>query len=120
MINFRPATAKDVEEFYGKPSKHSFRGLVAVDDGSIVGIGGITTVNSRLVVFTSMREEMKRHKKAVAKGCRLMMDMVKEAGRPVYAVADPNEPTAEKLLAKLGFEPTGLSGSDGETLVWRE
>jgi len=54
------------------------------------------------------------------KSCRLLMDMIRNETGPVYAVANQGEPTAPSLLARLGFEPTGLMNDFGETLVWRD
>ena len=114
----KTATAKDAFEFYGKAPSNSFKGIVAVEGGKVIGIGGIFHNKTNLVVFTDMKPEMRQYKKAIVKGCRMIMNMVKEANRPVYAIANPDEPTAEKLLEKLGFVHTGLENEFGETLVW--
>lgn len=118
MISFRSATAKDAYEFYGKAPSNSFTGIVAVDEGNIVGIGGLFRHKQHLIAFTDLKPEMRPHKKALVKGCRMMINIIKKAKRPVYAVADPTEPTAAYLLAKIGFIPTGLRNEMGETLVW--
>lgn len=117
---FRKATAQDALEFYGKPPCNSFRGIVAVEDGKVIGIGGLFYEGKNLVAFSDMKPEMRKHRKDMARSCRMLIDMVREAKRPVYAVADPNEPTSPYLLAKLGFEPTGMFGPSGEILKWKE
>ena len=114
----RTATAKDAFSFYGKAPINSFKGIVAVENDKVIGIGGLFYSQSNLVVFTDMKPEMRQYKKAIVKGCRIIMDMVKNADRPVYAMANPDEPTAERLLEKLGFVHTGLKNELGETLVW--
>ena len=118
MISFRSATIKDAVSFYGKYPPNRFKGFVAVMDEKIIGIGGIFYTESNLVAFTDIKPEMRQSKKAIVKGCKLVMNMVKESKHPVYAVADPKEPTATHLLERLGFIPTGLKNDTGETLVW--
>jgi hypothetical protein len=118
MTSFRPATIKDAVEFYGKYPANRFKGFVAVKDEKVIGIGGIFYLKSDLVAFTDIKPEMRQDKKAIVKGCRMIMDMIKELNRPVYAIANASEPTAAHLLERLGFIPTGLKNDVGETLVW--
>jgi hypothetical protein len=118
MINFRNATGKDAFEFYGKVPEHSFKGIVAIKDERVIGIGGLFFMKGSIVAFSDMKPEMKESKKSIVKGMRMLVDMIKKETRPVYAIADPNEATSCKLLAKLGFVGTGIINPDGETLVW--
>lgn len=114
---FRRATAQDALVFYGKTPPMSFRGFVAELDGEVIGIGGIYYNEGVPVAFTDLGEPMRKHKKAIAKACRMLTRFFDQTGGKVYAVACPKEPTAPYLLAKLGFKPTGLFGPLGETLV---
>jgi len=116
----RTATAKDAHDFYGKPPSNSFKGFVAVKSGRVIGIGGVFYTKTGLIAFSDMKPEMRQHKKAIVKGCRMIMDMVKNAEVPVYAVANDNEPTANNLLERLGFVNTGVKNELGDTLVWRD
>ena len=115
-----PATPETVEAFYGEPVGYSFKGIVAVEDENVIGIGGIYRLNGKRIAFTDMKPEMRKHKKIMVKSCRLLMDMIRKEHRPVYAVANQDEPTAQDLLARLGFEPTGQFNEYGETVVWRD
>ena len=114
---FRKATAADALAFYGEPAKMSFRGFVAELDGEVVGIGGVYYDNGVPIAFSETRPPMRKHKKAMAKACRILTRFFDQLGGRVYAVACSTEPTAPYLLAKLGFKPTGLFGPHGETLV---
>lgn len=116
-ITFRRATAADALAYYGMPAPFSFRGYVAELSGELVGIGGVYYQNNTPIAFSEMRPTMRPHKKAIAKGCRMLEQFFDKIGGSVYAVACPTEPTAPRLLAKLGFRPTGLFGPRGETLV---
>lgn len=118
--SLQPATAEAAEAFYGRPVDYSFKGIIAVEDEKVIGIGGIYRLNGKRVAFTDMKPEMRRHKKVMVKSCRLLMAMIREEKGPVYAVANQDEPTAPDLLARLGFESTGVFNEFGETLVWRD
>ena len=116
-VTFRRATAADALAYYGKPAPFSFRGYVAELGDEVIGIGGVYYQDGTPIAFSEMRPAMRTHRKAIAKACRMLMQFLNQIGGPVYAVACPTEPTAPRLLAKLGFKPTGLFGPMGETLV---
>ena len=116
----RQATTKDAYNFYGKMPSNSFKGIVAVEGDKVIGIGGLFYTKDGLIAFSDMKPEMRQYKKALVKGCRMIMDMVKNADTPVYAVANDKEPTATNLLERLGFVRTGIKNEIGETLVWRD
>lgn len=117
---FRPATAQDAYDFYGEKPIFSFKGVVAVKDNEVVGIGGIYREGGHLVAFTDMKDEMRESKKDVALGCRMIHNLIVKEKRPVYAVANRDEPTAAALLIKLGFVPSGRETEMGDILVWEE
>lgn len=117
-VLFRTATQEDALAFYGRPPDYSFRGVVAVLDGRVVGIGGVYRDAGRPIVFTDMKDEMREHRRARAKAVRIMIELA-DRHPIVYAVASPDEPTSGPLLAKLGFEPTGEMTPYGELLARR-
>lgn len=114
---FRVATLADALEFFGGYPPARFRGFVAVMDGAVVGIGGVYYHGGVMVAFSDLKPEIRKHKKIIAKGCRLLCKFFEELNMPVYALANENEPTAPYLLAKLGFKPTGQVTDIGEYLV---
>lgn len=116
----RPATSADAEAFFGRPTPISFRGFVALLHGKVVGIGGLNWEAGRLVLFSDMKPEMRRFRKAIAVAIRLLVGYARAQGRPVYAVASPTEPTAEKLLSRLGFRQTGVTGARGPVWMLKE
>lgn len=95
----------------------SLRGYVAELGGELVGLGGLYYENGIPVAFSYIRDALRRRKKDVVKGCRILLAMVNAQKGPVYAVADPEEPTSAALLAKLGWEPTGRICPLGDLLV---
>lgn len=116
-VIFRRATAADAEQFFGGQMMFSMRGWVAEQDGVVTAIGGLYYEGGRPIAFSEMTGTFRKDRKDVAKGCRILMQMIDKIKSPVYAVANPNEPTAQKLLAKLGWVPTGRFTEVGELLV---
>lgn len=107
----------DAIAYYGEAPKQSFRGYAAELDGEIIALGGVYYQDGLPIAFTEMKPKMRMHRKAIAKGCRMIVRLLDDIGGSVYAIACNAEPTAPYLLAKLGFKPTGLFGPHGETLV---
>jgi hypothetical protein len=117
-VVFRPATAADVEAFYGHPPVTRMHAIVALREGVPVMIGGISWVDGAPIVFSSLKDEARKHRKWIAKGIRIVMDFADRFQMPaLYAIANPNEPTAPYLLAKLGFRPSGVMTNLGEYMV---
>lgn len=116
-IEFVPATQKLAEQYFGGVPPYGFRGHVAVMDGKPVGIGGLFVWDGIPIVFTQLKDEMRPHKKACARAVRVMVEFMDSLKMPVYATADKMEVTSEKLLAKLGFVPTGIETEHGELLM---
>ena len=114
---FSRATAADVEAFYSGPPRSSMRGWVAKHGDAVVAIGGVYYEGFRAIAFSEMSEAFRASRKDVARGCRILMQLISGISGPVYAVADPREPTSEALLRKLGWEPTGRNTPLGELLI---
>jgi hypothetical protein len=119
VIEFRTATPKDVTEYYGGLPAFSFKGMVAVEDGEVIGVGGVYRYAGVPLIFSERKGQMRKHLKARAKAVRILISFAESLGPVVYAVPDPIEPTAPYLLAKLGFKPTGKMTEFGELLVRR-
>ena len=116
-VTFRRANAEDALAFFGRSPPFSFRGWVAEQDGQVTAIGGLYYEDGRPVAFSDMGATFRKSRKDIAKGCRILMQMIDKIKGPVYAVANPNEPTANYLLAKLGWKPTGRFTDVGELMV---
>lgn len=114
---FRRAAAEDAAVFYREGIPLSFRGWVAEQDGVVTALFGISYEHGIPVAFSQIADPMRSCKKSIAKGCRILMKMLDSIRGPVYAVADPNEPTAPYLLIKLGWRPTGRFTPHGELMA---
>ena len=98
----RPATAKDLEKYYGEPLRWSARAVVADRGGEILGVGGIYYCGDLAVAFSSFKPEMRDYPVAMARGTLKIMDIVKK--RVCVAFADGNIDGSDNLLIRLGFE----------------
>lgn len=103
----RPATAKDIAAFYGKPPRETVRAIVAELNGEPVGIAGIAHKNGCLVLFCDLKPEMRKFRKSIVKAGRQLMSMTK--GRTVRSVADPNIPGSGRFLEAIGLKRVGPS-----------
>jgi hypothetical protein len=115
-VEFRRARTEDVVAFYGKLPPARMHAVVAFREGVPLMIGGIFYANGAPILFSTLKPEVRKEKKLIAKGIRIVMDFVNEFKMPLYAFANPDEPTAPYLLCKLGFKPTGVMTSQGEYL----
>jgi hypothetical protein len=109
MMTIRPATAEDLERFYGAPPAQTMQALVADLDGELLAVGGVMRTADALVAFSDMKPGMRRHKKDIVRGAREIMRLVHASRAPVLAVADRNEAGAGNLLQRFGFRPAGTS-----------
>lgn len=113
------ATQELAERYYGQRPPYGFRGYAALLDGEPIALGGLYRDGLLLLAFTEMKEPMRRFRKARARAVRLMVDLMDSVHVPVYAIVSETEPTSSALLAKLGFEQTGLETENGELVVRR-
>lgn len=114
---FVPATRELTEAYYGRPSPRTFRGWVCLIDDRPAGVVGIYNDGPERVVFSDIKPEHARERRAIVQGIRLVREMYEPSPLPVYAVANPEIPTAQPLLARLGFAPTGKSIPAGDILM---
>ena len=73
MISFRQATARDALAFYGKPASNSFKGIAAIENEKVVGLGGLFYMKGGIVAFSDMKDELRANKKDIVRGCRMLV-----------------------------------------------
>lgn len=110
----RPATNADLEAFYGVRPPATVRALVAELDGELVGIGGIEYVGRQRIAFCWVKPGLKVYPLVIARAARQVLKMAN--GAPVIAFGDPEEPTSDRFLSRLGFEKRGAA-PQGEVYV---
>lgn len=115
----KPATRAYAKEFYGKQYAKSFKGYVALLNGKVVGMGGISFEGKTMVLFSDMSKEMRPLKRDIMRAVYVLYEMVKSARYPIFAVANKEELFAERLLTKLGFVFSGHLVPDGSKIFRR-
>lgn len=109
----RPATAADVQAFYPEMSC-SMKAWVCELNGKPEGIIGIALMRPIACMFSKFNEAMRpflRHP-TVLRLIKRAETAVKASRVPVWAVAEPGEPTAPKMLERLGFQSLGVVEGD--------
>ncbi len=117
-VIFKSATTAHAKEFYGDKYTKSFKGSVAILDGKVVGIGGLSYEHGTMVLFSDMKEELRPFKKDIWKAFDMLGEIVEKANFPIVAIASNKEKNSEWLLTKLGFSPNGEATPDGK-IFWR-
>lgn len=107
MTTTRRATQDDVERWYGAALPWTLRGARIWEEGSEPrALAGYYVQGGRAVVFAEIRAspaEVRRAGRSVLRGARALLAEVRTAGLPACATADPDWPTAGRLLTRLGF-----------------
>lgn len=115
----RPTVQADVDEFLGRPLPYRAQAFTGRVDGEIKGIGGIAYLpDGTAVAFLHLAKDANRYAITLHKTARAIIAEAKKRGiRKLTAQADPAQPTAERWLARLGFEPVAI---DGERVwIWQ-
>lgn len=71
------------------------------------------------MAFSELTPEGRRNKKAIVRGSRMLLELIAEYKRSIYAVPDKNKPTAAYFLVKLGWRPSGQFNSEGDEIFVR-
>ena len=102
-IVIRAATANDIEEFYGERPQGTTRADVAVMDGKVVGIIGITREFNYGKFFSDFAEELRPHLRSVTimRAIKASLSYCEQYKGPVLALADNAESC--RIMHRLGF-----------------
>ena len=100
-LSYRPATAQDVEEFYGRSPYETLRAMVILLDGRVAGIIGIARTGYSTRLFSEHRPELEPYLSSVTvwRAVKAALRFVDECRSSVYVVSsDP------RMMRRLGFE----------------
>ncbi len=115
--SIRPAKRSDLERFYPDGLPGTMRALVVEVDGDVAILGGIVW-SDPMQCISHVLPAGKRYPKLIWRIAKRLIGWMDEIRAPVYALADPEEPTAERLLERMGF--TELHDSPaGRVYLWR-
>ena len=96
----RPATAADLAAYYGEPPRRTMRAWVAVLDGKPIAVAGVAyEAGKPHYLFSEMRPEMKRYRKAILRGGRRVLEDTKG----MRLLASCSSPGASRFLVHLGL-----------------
>lgn len=110
MIEIVPATEELIAPFFTEEQMRArprLQGWVILEDGAPIALGGLAFHGPFVEVFSETTEAAKKHPVSIYRVARTMMRRVRELGRLTYATRNPDEPTAERLLNRLGFTDNG-------------
>lgn len=108
----RPATANDVAAFIGRPFPYRVRAFTGVVGNDIKGIGGLAFLpDGTALAFLHLAEGAERYAVTLHRAALKVIETAKARGiGRIVAQADTTKPTAERWLARLGFEPVPIDG----------
>ncbi len=115
----RPATSKDLDQFYGEDRPGGSMRVVVVDlDGDIVGIAGLAYHDDQMVAFSVIRDPLRGYPLTIMKTAMRLKDMIIKYGGNVLAIASGGEINSDKLLERMGFSFIGDT-EDGRAYRWQ-
>lgn len=100
MIIVRPATAADLLEFYGRMPPVTVKAVVAVKDGKIECVAGVTLEKDMTIAFSDMKAEG-ANKFEIFRTAKKMANWMKNLHPMVIDV--PENRASIKLLEMVGF-----------------
>lgn len=109
-----PTKRSDFDEI-GKTPPYRLFGLTARNEhGQIIGFGGVAYLeDGRKMAFADLTEEARKHKVALHKAGKQIMDTARRKGvKRLIAMADMEaSPAAERWLKRFGFRQHEVNGA---------
>lgn len=100
-VTFGPATAPDLDAYYGGRNRQTMRAIVVKLDDSPAGVIGLAKARDRLLMFSEYKPELAPYLKSMGalRAIKEAMRWASESKLPVFAVCQDSE----RLLERLGF-----------------
>jgi hypothetical protein len=99
-MSHRPATQADIAAFYGEARVPVE--MVVIGEAAI---GGLCWLDDGVYAVSWIKRPVSP--KQLMRAAHAVRSMIEQAGVQVYATRDPDEPSADRFLRHLGFEPCG-------------
>lgn len=105
MITLHYATEQLFEEYgMAKPGK-TVRAIIGVKDSEkVIGTVGVYADQHRAVLYADLTDELRKDKRAIVRGIRMMKTLLTRYRMPVHSLADPDIPGSRQLLEHIGFQ----------------
>lgn len=113
MVEIKPAQEWMVKALYGETIERTVEAIVALDGDAVLGMAALYPENGRLVLVARITDKARQglqacgHRRALLKAAREIMKRAKRWKLPVVVLADKRIEGADKLIAHLGFKPSG-------------
>lgn len=105
MVELRTATKEDVEQYFNGKPRFSMRGVVAVEDGTVIGVGGVYLAGKQVMVFVDMKDQMRKYPKLIVKAGKMVLPILNRY-TVATAMVKPEQEAAVRFAEHFGFEPT--------------
>lgn len=103
-----PATREMMESYFGQEHRRTVRAWAGVENGEVLGVGGVCVNRHALVVFLSMKEDLRerfrKYPGPLVRMTRKLQKYATERQLPLVATPDMKIPCAEKFLKAMGFK----------------
>lgn len=122
MLKIVPSDPRLVEVVFAVEVDMPAVAVVGLDDGRVVGAGGLAWGQGRAWIWFGMIESHPSYAVPIIRATRRMLRRAVQLGeRVVWTVRDADQPQSAKLLTLLGFVFSGLEvfrGHDVEVWKW--
>jgi hypothetical protein len=100
-VTYGPATAADLDAYYGGRNRQTLRAIVVKLDDVPMGVIALVRERDRYLMISESKPELEPHLKSMAalRAIKAAMAWVRETKVPVFAVCQDSE----RLLERLGF-----------------
>ena len=105
MSNIVPLTREILDAFCQDPPPYTVKGIAAQVDGRTIGVAGYFPEGERYIMFVRFSDEIRKDKRTIIKGMRILDQMVGQRRIPLHAMKDECIKGAETLLRHAGFTP---------------
>jgi FMN phosphatase YigB (HAD superfamily) len=107
-VEVRPATAGDMEAYYGHRNKQTAWVWAGLVDGEVVGIGGWSYVAGDPIAFLDLKDEARPYKVTIWRGIKRVLAEAQSRGVRLIAIRDEDELSSTRLLTRAGFRERGV------------
>lgn len=121
MLTVRDARPTDVQKFCRIIAPKWFIGVVAEEDGEVVGAGWIVWGNeNRPWVCFEGDSEIKVHKMLIARWSLRLVKSAQQVCEELYTIEDQGDLQGSRWLEWLGFRDTGEVRQGNRVLKWQK
>jgi hypothetical protein len=105
-MHFSPTIAADFDAIGAPRLDYRIRGVTAHVNGRIVGIGGLGFLpDGSVMAFAHLTDEARAARFALHRKVCRELAAARKRYPLIIALADPDQPAAERWLTRLGFKP---------------